>query len=146
MKQSSPGVDFDNLQTLLGYHLRRAQVAVFKNFSSAVGEVDITPGLFGALTIIGANEGLSQNMLAGALALDRSTLVSVIDKLEARKLVTRKKSSEDRRRHALFLTPRGGEMLARSKEKVAEHEVDIAKNLSAEEREKLIDLLRRIYL
>jgi DNA-binding MarR family transcriptional regulator len=145
VKQTSPGVDFDNLHTLLGYHLRRAQVAVFKNFSSAVGAVDITPGLFGALTIIGANEGLSQNMLAGALALDRSTLVSVIDKLEARKLVTRKKSAEDRRRHALFLTPKGREMLAKSKEKVAEHEVDIAKNLSADERDQLIELLRRIY-
>ena len=84
MQQTSPGVDFDNLHTLLGYHLRRAQVAVFKNFSSAVGELNITPGLFGALTIIGSNEGLSQNMLAGALALDRSTLVSVIDKLEGR--------------------------------------------------------------
>ena len=145
MQQTSPGVDFDNLHTLLGYHLRRAQVAVFKNFSSAVGELNITPGLFGALTIIGSNEGLSQNMLAGALALDRSTLVSVIDKLEGRKLVLRKKSTEDRRRHALYLTAKGREMLATYKEKVAEHEADIAKNLSPEERESLIDLLRRIY-
>jgi len=145
VQQTSPGVDFDNLHTLLGYHLRRAQVAVFKNFSSAVGELNITPGLFGALTIIGSNEGLSQNMLAGALALDRSTLVSVIDKLEGRKLVLRKKSTEDRRRHALYLTAKGREMLATYKEKVAEHEADIAKNLSPEERESLIDLLRRIY-
>ena len=48
-------IDFDNLHTLLGYHLRRAQVAVFKNFAEAVGAEDISPGLFGALTIIGGN-------------------------------------------------------------------------------------------
>lgn len=35
-------IDFDNLHTLLGYHLRRAQVAVFKNFAEAVGAEDIS--------------------------------------------------------------------------------------------------------
>ena len=138
-------IDFDNLHTLLGYHLRRAQVAVFKNFAQAVGAEEISPGLFGALTIIGGNEGLSQNNLAGALALDRSTLVSVIDKLENRALVERRKSEEDRRRHALHLTTDGKAMLGRLKSKVAEHERNIAKDLSEEERRTLIDLLHRLY-
>lgn len=138
-------IDFDNLHTLLGYHLRRAQVAVFKDFAQAVGAEDISPGLFGALTIIGGNEGLSQNDLAGALALDRSTLVSVIDKLETRELVERRKSETDRRRHALFLTSTGKAMLKRLKNQVAEHERNIAKDLSKTERNSLIDLLRRLY-
>jgi len=138
-------IDFDNLHTLLGYHLRRAQVAVFKNFAEAVGAEDISPGLFGALTIIGGNEGLSQNDLAGALALDRSTLVSVIDKLDQRTLVERRKAETDRRRHALHLTDTGRDMLKRLKSKVAEHERNIAKDLSEAERNVLIDLLRRLY-
>ncbi|MCW9035813.1 MAG: MarR family transcriptional regulator [Rhodospirillales bacterium] len=145
MSSSLPDVDFDNLHNLLGYHLRRAQVAVFKDFEAAVGSESITPGLLGALTIIGANEGLSQNMLADALALDRSTLVSVIDKLEARQLVKREKSPQDRRRHALFLTNDGREVLARTKQKVVEHEKKISQGMSPEERAKLIDLLRGLY-
>ncbi len=145
MSSSSAGVDFDNLHTLLGYHLRRAQVAVFKDFEAAVGSEAITPGLFGSLTIIGANEGLSQNMLAEAVALDRSTLVSVIDKLEARKLVKREKSPQDRRRHALFLTDDGRDLLARTKKKVAEHEENISHGMSAQERTALIKLLRGLY-
>ena len=116
-------IDFDNLHTLLGYHLRRAQVAVFKNFAEAVGAEEISPGL----------------------ALDRSTLVSVIDKLEQRTLVERRKAETDRRRHALYLTDTGRDMLKRLKSKVAEHERNIAKDLSEAERNVLIDLLRRLY-
>ena len=43
------------LDELVGYHLRRAQVAVFQDFARAVDGTDVTPGLFGVLEIIAAS-------------------------------------------------------------------------------------------
>ena len=64
-----PGV----LPTLLGYRLRRAQQAVFRDFASAVAE--ISPGRAGMLLLIDANPGVTQGRLAQAVGLDRSTMV-----------------------------------------------------------------------
>ena len=52
------------LPTLLGYQLRRAQIAVFQDFARAMADFDITPGRFGVLEVIAANSGLSQSEAA----------------------------------------------------------------------------------
>ena len=87
------------LPTLLGYQLRRAQLAVFENFAEVVGASELTPGQFGVLVVIDANPGLSQTRLGGALGVDRSTVVAVIDRLEQRGLVLRQAGKD--RRHLL---------------------------------------------
>ena len=83
------------LPNLFGYQLRLAQRAIFADFAETVGSEDISPGLFGILVLIEANPGLKQQRLAEAAHLDRSTVVSVIDKLEGRSLVQRR--AADRR-------------------------------------------------
>ena len=55
------------LSSLLGYNLRRAQVAVFQNFTDMVGAAELTPGQFGVLVVIDANPGLSQTQLGNEL-------------------------------------------------------------------------------
>ncbi|WP_395458689.1 MarR family winged helix-turn-helix transcriptional regulator [Azospirillum melinis] len=70
------------LPELVGYNLRKAQVAVFQSFQNAVAPHDITPGQFGVLIMIRENEGLSQSDLGTAVGIDRSTMVAVIDRLE----------------------------------------------------------------
>ena len=132
------------LSGLLGYHLRRAQVAVFQDFAAVVGASEITPGQFGVLVVIDANPGLSQTQLGNALGIDRSTVVAVIDTLEERRLVTRKSSPRDRRSHALHLTETGGAALKRLAERVRTHEQRIARPLAAEDRAALIDLLKQV--
>lgn len=42
-KPGGNGVELGLLKSLLGYHLRRAQVAVFQHFAQTMGEADITP-------------------------------------------------------------------------------------------------------
>src|SRR5260221_12799563 len=81
-KANGNGVELGMLKTLLGYHLRRAQVAVFQHFTETMGEAAVTPGQFGVLAVINCNPGLSQTQLGNALAIDRSTVVAVIDRLE----------------------------------------------------------------
>jgi DNA-binding MarR family transcriptional regulator len=132
------------LPTLLGYQLRRAQLAVFGNFAETVGADELTPGQFGVLVVIDANPGLSQTRLGNALGVDRSTVVAVIDRLEARGLVVRQDAPQDRRSHALYLSRDGKAALARLTERVCAHEDAIARALSHEERTLLIALLQRV--
>ena len=132
------------LDSLLGYHLRRAQVAVFQNFAATVGEAGVTPGQLGVLAVIDVNPGLSQTKLGSALGIDRSTVVAIIDRLEERGLVMRNAAPHDRRSHALRLSDLGIATLRRLETLVRGHERRIAHRLSAGERGMLIDLLQRI--
>ena len=132
------------LPSLLGYHLRRAQIAVFQHFTQSMADADITPGQFGVLTVIEANPGLSQTQLGQALGIDRSSIVGVIDRLEQRGLVIRAPSPLDRRSHALRLSPEGASLTRELVLKVRAHERDIAQALSEEERRLLLDLLKRV--
>jgi DNA-binding MarR family transcriptional regulator len=136
--------DFGFLPDLLGYHLRRAQSAVFQDFAATMNGADVTPGQFGVLALIEANTGLSQTRLAEILGIDRSTLVAVIDKLERQGLVERAARPNDRRSHALRLSRHGQSRFVSLAGMVKKHETRIARRLSARERETLIDLLQRI--
>ena len=138
------GLDFGLLTGLIGYQLRRAQVAVFDHFAEAFRDLELTPGQLGALALIQANPGLSQSALGTALGVDRSTVVPLIDRLEARGLVVRAPSPRDRRSHALQLSSAGGGLLTQAEARVREHEAAIAQRLSDAERRTLLELLARI--
>lgn len=132
------------LDELLGYHLRRAQAAVFADFMRTMADDRITPGQFGVLVLIDRNPGLNQSALARVLGIERSTMVAVIDGLEDRELVARRGSVSDRRAKVLSLTGQGQALLAEVKPKVRRHEKRIAADLDTGEVKALIDLLRRV--
>lgn len=136
--------DFGELPGLLGYEMRRTQLAIFKHFAATVGHESITPGLYGTLVLIDRNQGMSQSSLARALSLDRSTMVAVIDQLERRGLVQRRKDPLDRRRHALHLTEGGRIFVARVRDEVAAHEATVAGDLTDKEKAELFRLLRKV--
>ena len=140
-----PNIQMAGLPNLIGYNLRCAQVAVFQHFRATVGEIEISPPQYGALVLIDANPGISQSAIAGALRFDRSTLVQIIDRLESRELVVREVSTNDRRSHALKLTGVGERLLTRLNNLIEEHERYMTKDLSDNERRKLIQLLARVH-
>ncbi len=143
---SAKALDRGVLPTLLGYVLRRAQSAVFTDFAAAfqtAGAV-LTPGEFGLLVLVSRNAGLSQMALARALGIDRSTLVPILDRLQARGLLVRRRSPTDGRTHALELMPAGARELARFSGVVRKHERRIASRLSTAETQTLIDLLEKV--
>lgn len=139
------GLDFGILPRLAGYQLRMAQIAIFRDFADSIGDLDVTPGLFGVLVIIDANPGLKQSELARAAHLDRSTVVSIIDNLERRGLVERRPAQNDRRSNALFLTGPGTTLLKTLKQRVAEHEKRLVKHLSDDEHAGLLAVLKKIF-
>lgn len=144
-KNTTGGISLGLLPNLVGYQLRLAQIALFRDFAEALGEHEVTPGLFGVLVIIEANPDLKQSELAKAAQLDRSTVVSVIDNLERRKLVERRASPNDRRSNALRLTTEGSALLKKLKRLVVEHEKRLVAHLSADEQKVLVDLLGKVF-
>ncbi len=67
-------IRFGLLPELIGYRLRLAQLAVFKDFCEHVGGPEMTPTLFGVLALVEANPGMTQAQLAEAIQLDRSSI------------------------------------------------------------------------
>jgi len=141
---SAEGIEMDILPQLLGFQLRKAQVRIFNSFLKSLGDAGITPSDFGLLVVIGANRRLNQNALARAIGSNRSLLVAMINKLEARGLVARLKSEEDKRAHALVLSRRGDVLIKRLKGIVQNHERAVTAPLSEEERQMLLRLLVRL--
>jgi DNA-binding MarR family transcriptional regulator len=132
------------LSGLLGYAVRRAQMRVFQDFAAAMEAVALTPGQLGALLMIEANSGLSQSQLGAALGIDRSSVVPLLDRLQAMNLIRRTAHASDRRTHALELSEAGTAMIKRLLPLLEAHERRIAGKLSAAERRTLMQLLDRL--
>ena len=144
VRESDNGLDFGILPSLVGYHLRQAQIRVFNDFALSMNKEKISPGQFGVLTLIGLNPGLSQSALARAVGIERSTMVAVIDTLELRGFVERQSSPVDRRSYALILSGKGERMLHTLYPIVLGHDDRMTDNLTAQERQALINLLRKL--
>ncbi|ROR32199.1 MarR family winged helix-turn-helix transcriptional regulator [Inmirania thermothiophila] len=133
------------LPDLLGFQLRMAQLATFRDFLETFADLGLTPTLFGALVLVEANPGAKQSELARTLGLDRSTMVSIIDRLEREGWVRRRRAATDRRSNAIELTAAGRRILPEFKRRVAEHEARLTAHLGADEQARLRDLLGRIF-
>ena len=129
------------LPGLLGYRLRLAQQALFRDFAATVAE--LSPGRVGILLLIEANPGVTQSRLAQAVSLERSTMVGVLHVLEGRALVERRRG-EDRRTNGLWLTAEGRSLVVKLKRRIQQHERRVAARLTPAEKEQLIGLLEKL--
>jgi DNA-binding MarR family transcriptional regulator len=143
------GVDtrlqLDGLSQLVGFHLRLAHVAMYRDFTVALADLDLTQKQCATLQLIGANPGVSQVDLAATLGTDRATMMAVVDRLEQRNLVVRSRSRVDRRRQELNLTAIGEETLVRARQAIAEHEKTFTSRFTPQELKALMDALSRIH-
>jgi DNA-binding MarR family transcriptional regulator len=105
-------VDYGPLDARLGYWLRRAQVAVFRDFFATFEAHDVRPAQYSILTVIERNPGLRQGAVGEALGVKRANVVAMIDELERRKLLRRDPCPGDRRSWALMLTAKGSRLTA----------------------------------
>ncbi len=100
------------LETLPGHHIRRLHqiaVAIFLQETEAHG---LTPVQYAALQTVANQPGIDQRTLAGRIGLDTSTVAGVVDRLEARALLQRNVSPQDKRVRLLTLTGTGATLLA----------------------------------
>lgn len=95
----------------LGYLLKHAQQRLVQAAAPAMAPYGIDGRELAVLTVLSAGAPLSQQEAAEQLRVDRTTMVALVDALEAKGLVERRRSDEDRRRNNVELTPAGEECL-----------------------------------
>jgi DNA-binding MarR family transcriptional regulator len=112
------------------------------------GEATLEPGGLRprhlvALRLLSEGGPTSQQALAASLSLDPSNVVGLLNELEERQLITRRRDPADRRCHIVELSPRGEDELCRAYGRLRLIEDDLFSALSAAERATLYDLLVR---
>ena len=141
MKRNAKPVDLDRLP---GHYIRRLQqiaVAIFLQETEAFG---VTPVQFAALQAVHNTPGVDQRTLARTIGFDTSTTAGVIDRLEARGLLQRNASPEDRRVRLLTLTDEGEALLAQVVPAMQRAQLRMLDPLSPAERTEFMRLLHRL--
>jgi DNA-binding MarR family transcriptional regulator len=121
----------------LGYALKARSI---KEFELA----GLVPYHYSVLALLDEGACQSQATIAEALRLDRSQLVGLLDGLEERGLVERRRDRNDRRRHLVSLTPSGRGALAKCRAIVKRLEGEFLAPLDEESRQTLHDLLLQL--
>jgi DNA-binding MarR family transcriptional regulator len=137
-------LDLSSLDGIVGYPLRRAQLAVFEDFARRFRALDLTPAQYSTLSAIGDNPRRMQSEIAGALGIQRPNFVAMMDKLERRGLAERVRSGADRRTNALALTAAGQKLLVRARATQAGQDAAIDAILGRDAREALVKALHRL--
>jgi DNA-binding MarR family transcriptional regulator len=145
MKQRGDGeIEFARLSELLGYQLRQAQTASFRDLAGPLRDLNVTPGEFSLMTIVQANPQIRQTDLVQIYRLDKSTMSVAVSRLVRRGLLIQQKSPEDRRFHGLRLTQAGEEVLETVTEIVQDQERRMAAAVGDADWHTTMEALRRI--
>ncbi len=137
-----PATAHASLEALPGHSIRRLQqiaVAIFLDETSAFG---ITPVQYAALQAVSVEPALDQRTLAKTIGFDTSTIGGVIDRLEARGLLRRNASTEDRRVRLLTITPEGAALLKAVEPAMLQAQKRILAPLPAAERKQFMQMLK----
>src|SRR5215813_8228576 len=129
--------DFAYLLVQLGFHVAR-------QFSERLAPLGLEPRHAGLLFRLAANEGQSQQAIGELLGLNPTRMVFLVDELQQRGLVERRRNTADRRSYALYLTPQGRDMLRQIQASGSRHQDETGASLTQAERIQLASLLRRL--
>ncbi|WP_432869650.1 MarR family winged helix-turn-helix transcriptional regulator [Microbispora rosea] len=125
---------------LLEYLARRLRL----RSESVLAPLGLRPRHLVALTVLRARGGSTQQALASTLEMDGTNVVGLLNDLEAEKLIERRRSPEDRRRHIVELTEAGVERLASAECALAAVEDEVLGVLGHDQRETLYGLLQQV--
>ena len=128
----------------IGFHIRMAQMRVFREFYRAFEGSGVTPGMHTVLAIIRDNPGVRQRTLAELLMVREPNMTRMIQGLEASGLISREIDKTDRRAFHLGLTENGKELMEGVQDRLDSLEETLLSPLSAQERKNLREYLDRI--
>jgi DNA-binding MarR family transcriptional regulator len=113
-------------------------------FAERISAAGLTPPQAGILRVISREPGQSQQALSSHLSLLPSRVVAFLDDLEERGYIERRRNPNDRRLHALHLTPHGEELVKQLSMLAREHERQLTAGLSPQQRNALQESLQVI--
>ena len=144
MPSKSTVVTMDAVYTKPGYLFRRMQQIAVAIFVEECRAYDLTPVQYAALVAIRTHPGIDATRLSAVIAFDRSTLGSVIERLEAKQYIERKPAREDKRVKLLHLTKKGSALLRNIVPLVDRAQARMLQPLKQADRNTLLALLTQL--
>jgi DNA-binding MarR family transcriptional regulator len=144
MPNKAAPLTMDAVYTAPGYLFRRMQQIAVAIFVEECRAQDLTPVQYAALVAIETHPGIDATRLSAVIAFDRSTLGSVIERLQAKRYIERKPAAEDRRVKQLYLTRAGGALLREIVPSVDRAQARMLQPLKAADRRTLMALLTQL--
>jgi DNA-binding MarR family transcriptional regulator len=137
--------DVGEIRNIVGFHLRLAYGAVYRHFTETFVHLDLTQKQVSVLWLVDDHPDIAQTGLAQRMRMDRATTMAIVDRLESRGYLVRRKSRTDGRKQALNLTERGRKALSKAKDAIGQHEQWLKSRFTSQEVGTLIELLTRIH-
>ncbi|MBR0711058.1 MULTISPECIES: MarR family winged helix-turn-helix transcriptional regulator [Bradyrhizobium] len=142
-KPSTP-ITIDAVYDAPGYLFRRMQQIAVSIFMEECKAFDLTPVQYAALIAIHTHPGIDATRLSAVIAFDRSTLGSVIERLQAKDYIERKPAPEDKRIKLLYLTKSGAAILREIIPAVERAQARMLEPLKPADRKALMGLLEQL--
>jgi DNA-binding MarR family transcriptional regulator len=137
--------EIGGLHGIVGFHIRLAHGAVYRHFAETFAGLELTQKQVSVLWLVGDHPGIAQIEVGTRLAMDRATTMTIVNRLQERSYLRRERSNRDGRMQALFLTEQGAQALAEAKACIESHEAWLKSRFTADEVEKLVEMLQRIH-
>jgi MarR family transcriptional regulator, lower aerobic nicotinate degradation pathway regulator len=144
MPNKSATITMDAVYTAPGYLFRRMQQIAVAIFMEECRAYDLTPVQYAALIAIRTHPGIDATRLSAVIAFDRSTLGSVIERLQAKQLIERKSAAEDKRVKLLHLTRSGATLLRDIMPSVDRAQARMLRPLKPADRKTLLTLMAQL--
>lgn len=137
-------VQASDLESLVGYNLKRAYIVVQDDFRGALGSEGPSARVFSALSLCVNFPNITQSELARMMGIERSGLVAIVDELEEQQHLKRVPVPGDRRVQALVPTEKGKTAYSKAVAAVRDHEDRLFEEFTPDEKATLLKLLKKI--
>ncbi|TLY76513.1 MAG: MarR family transcriptional regulator [Gammaproteobacteria bacterium] len=137
--------DIGEIHNIVVFHIRLAHGSVYRHFTETFAHLDLTQKQVSALWLVADHPDIAQTGVAQRMRMDRATTMAIVNRLEAKGYLVRKKSRSDGRKQALNLTAAGRRALSTAKRAIQQHEQWLKSRFSEREVAQLIELLTRIH-
>jgi DNA-binding MarR family transcriptional regulator len=144
MQNRPAALTMDAVYTKPGYLFRRMQQIAVAIFMEECRAFDLTPVQYAALVAIQTHPGIDATRLSAVIAFDRSTLGSVIERLQAKGLIERAASAQDKRVKLLTITKSGAAVLREIVPAVDRAQARMLQPLKMADRKALMTLLSQL--
>ncbi len=133
----------DALLDSIGFLVTRIHARMHADGMTALRDLDLEPRHLGSLIALGATGPVAQAELARVLGLSGPSVVEIVDDLEARGLVERRRLASDRRTQALHVLPHAEPLLPVARERLLAVTDGLLTALAPRKRRRLVALLQR---
>jgi DNA-binding MarR family transcriptional regulator len=128
----------------LGFLLKHTQLALGSILEPALAPLGLDGREFAILAVLASEGPRSQQRLGERMRVDRTTMVALVDELERKGLVERRRDAADRRAYAIQITAKGNRTLERARRVVEDAEDEILAPLSDAERGRFRQMLAKL--